>query len=149
MKASLLAVPRGFLSLLTGMRVTLTQFFKPTVTVQYPWQTLKMPARFRGHIELIVDPENGRYRCIACKLCERACPSACIVVDGAKLEGEKKKSVTHYELDFTKCSLCGECIEACPSDAIRFSKAYNLASTNRNEYDYDLMKTPGPEEKRP
>ena len=87
MKTDLLAIPRGFLSLLTGMRVTLAQFFKPAVTVQYPWQTLKMPARFRGHIELIIDPETGRYRCIACKLCERACPSDCIVVDGAKLEG--------------------------------------------------------------
>ena len=149
MKTSLLAVPSGFLSLLTGMRVTLAQFFKPAVTVQYPWQTLKMPARFRGHIELIIDPETGRYRCIACKLCERACPSDCIVVDGAKLEGEKRKSVTQYQMDFTKCSLCGECIEACPSDAIRFSRAYNLAGTSKDEYHYDLMKRPGPGEQGP
>jgi NADH-quinone oxidoreductase subunit I len=149
MKTALLAIPRGFLSLLTGMRVTLTQFFKPTVTVQYPRQTLKMTARYRGHIELIVDPESGRFRCIACKLCERACPSDCILVEGAKLEGEKKKSVTQYELDFTKCSLCGACIEACPSDAIRFSKQYNLASTNKEGYHYDLMKQPDTEKKGP
>ena len=65
MKTDLLAVPRGFLSLLTGMRVTLTQFFRPIVTVQYPRQTLKIPARFRGHIELILDPQTGRSRCTA------------------------------------------------------------------------------------
>ena len=142
MKTALLAIPRGFLSLLTGMRVTLTQFFKRTVTVQYPRQTLKMPARYRGHIELVIDPETGRFRCIACKLCERACPSECILVDGAKREGEKKKSVTEYALDFTKCSLCGACIEACPSDAIHFSRAYNLASTDKGDFHYDLMKRP-------
>jgi NADH-quinone oxidoreductase subunit I len=149
MKTDLLAVPRGFLSLLTGMRVTLTQFFRPTVTVQYPHQTLKIPARYRGHLELILDPQTGRSRCTACKLCERACPSECIRVEGAKLEGEKKKSVTQYELDFTKCSLCGECVEACPSDAIRFSRDYNLASTSKEGYHYDLVKRLEAEKKKP
>jgi len=149
MKTDLLAVPRGFLSLLTGMRVTLTQFFRPIVTVQYPHETLKIPARFRGHIELILDPQTGRSRCTACKLCERACPSDCILVEGAKLEGEKKKSVTQYELDFTKCSLCGECVEACPSDAIRFSRDYNLASTSKEGYHYDLVKRLEAEKEKP
>ena len=114
MKAALLELYGGFMSLLTGMRITLGQFFKPIITVQYPHQTLKMPARFRGHIELVLDPETGKPLCTACKLCERACPSDCILVDGAKLEGQKKKSVTEYKLDFTKCSLCGSCVEACP-----------------------------------
>jgi len=139
MKASLLAVPRGFWSLLVGMRVTLTQFFKPVSTVPYPWKTLPIPARYRGHIVLTSDPVTGRPLCTACKLCERACPSDCILVDGAKLEGEKKKSVTDYRLDFTKCSLCGLCVEACPSDAIRFSKEYNLASTSKETYVFDLV----------
>lgn len=148
MKTDILAVPRGFWSLLTGMRVTLSQFFKPLVTVQYPRQTLKMPPRYRGHIELILDPETQRSRCTACKLCERACPSDCILVEGAKLEGEKKKSVTQYELDFTKCSLCGACIEACPSDAIKFSREYNLASTSKEGYQYDLVKRLAEEKER-
>ena len=140
MKASLLEVPRGFWSLLVGMRITLTQFFKPVVTVPYPHRVLPIPARHRGHIVLVVDAETGRPLCNACKLCERACPSDCILVEGAKLEGEKKKSVTDYTLDFTKCSLCGSCVEACPSGAIRFSKEYNLASTRKDDYQYDLVK---------
>jgi len=149
MKASILEVPRGFWSLLVGMRVTLTQFFKPVVTVPYPHQTLPIPARFRGHIELVVDPATGRPRCTACKLCERACPSDCILVDGAKLEGEKKKSVTLYHLDFTKCSLCGSCVEVCASDALRFSREYNLAGTRKEAYQYDLVQRAAAEGKKP
>src|SRR5208283_5762820 len=129
----------GFYSLVTGLRITIGQFFKPTVTVQYPHETLPIPPRFRGHIELVRDPETGRAKCFACKLCERACPSDCITVDGAKLEGEKKKSVTLYKLDFTKCSLCGSCVEACRDAAIRFSRDYNLAGFTKEEYIMDLF----------
>lgn len=130
----------GFWSLLTGMRITIGQFFKPIVTVQYPHETLPIPARFRGHIELVRDPSTGKAVCFACKLCERACPSDCITVDGAKLEGAKKKSVTAYTLDFTKCSLCGSCVEACRDGAIRFSREYNLAGLSKDEFVMDLFK---------
>ena len=140
MKRSFKEVVTGFNSLVTGMRITLGQFFQPTVTVHYPHESLKMPARFRGHIELVRDPDTGKAVCYACKLCERACPSDCITVDGAKLDGAKKKSVTQYILDFTKCSLCGSCVEACRDSAIRFSREYNLASTNKEDYIMDLFK---------
>lgn len=129
----------GFGSLLTGMRITLEQFFKPQVTVHYPHQSLKMPKRYRGHVMLLRDQATGKSLCIACKSCEKACPSDCIVVDGLKREGEKKKSVTDFKLDFTKCSLCGSCVEVCPIDALVFSRNYNLASTTKNEfYQIDL-----------
>jgi NADH-quinone oxidoreductase subunit I len=140
MKNSLKEIATGFNSLVTGMRITLGQFFKPSVTVQYPHESLKMPEKFRGHIELVRDPETGKAICFACKLCERACPSDCITVEGAKLEGAKKRSVTNYILDFTKCSLCGSCVEACRDGAIRYSHEYNLASTNKEDYIMDLFK---------
>lgn len=130
----------GFVSLLTGMRVTIGQFFKPSITTQYPWEKPKIPARFRGHIELVRDPATGMSLCIACKACEKACPSDCILVEGLKREGEKKKSATEFELDFTKCSLCGSCVEVCPTKALRFSRDYNLASTRREDFYYDLLK---------
>jgi NADH-quinone oxidoreductase subunit I len=140
MKNALKEIVSGFNSLVTGMRITIGQFFKPIITVQYPHETLKIPPRFRGHIELVRDPETGKALCYSCKLCERACPSDCISVDGAKLEGAKKKSATTYILDFTKCSLCGSCVEACRDGAIRFSREYNLASTSKEEYVMDLFK---------
>jgi len=130
----------GFGSLLTGMRITLGQFFKPPVTVHYPHETLKMAKRYRGHILLVRDAATGKSVCIACKSCEKACPSDCIVVDGIKREGDKKKSVTDFKLDFTRCSLCGSCVEVCPVDALEFSKAYNLASMSKEAfYQIDLV----------
>jgi NADH-quinone oxidoreductase subunit I len=126
----------GAKSLATGMGITLGQFFRNfrgDYNSPYPHKTLIIPDRFRGHIVFTQD-ENGKSLCIACKACERACPSDCIAVDGEKKEGEKKKSVTTFQLDFTKCSLCGACVEACPTDALRFSKRYNLANTSKAVY---------------
>jgi NADH-quinone oxidoreductase subunit I len=140
MKQALKEIFTGFYSLLVGLRITLRQFFRPTVTVHYPHQTLKIPPRFRGHIELVRDPATGRAICFACKLCERACPSDCITVEGAKVEGARKRSVTTYKLDFTRCSLCGSCVEACREGAIRFSREYNLASLSKDEFILDLFK---------
>jgi NADH-quinone oxidoreductase subunit I len=139
MKSPFWEIYGGVKSLLIGMRITLGQFFKPIVTVQYPHATLKIPPRFRGHIELVRDPTTGKAMCFACKLCERACPSDCITVEGAKLDGAKKRSVTSYRLDFTKCSLCGSCVEACRDGAIRFSREYNLASLSKEDYIMDLI----------
>ena len=141
MKNLIKEVWTGFGSLLTGMRITLEQFFKPQVTVHYPHESLKMAKRYRGHVVLVRDTTTGKSLCIACKSCEKACPSDCIVLDGIKREGEKKKSVTDFKLDFTKCSLCGSCVEACPIDALVFSKNYNLASTTKESfYQIDLYK---------
>ncbi len=141
MKRAIVDLLSGFKSLLTGMRITLGQFFQKDVTVRYPHEALKMPKRYRGHIVLVRDPETGKSLCVACKSCEKACPSDCIVVEGLKKEGEKKKSVTDFELDFTKCSLCGSCVEVCPADALEFSKDYNLASTSKESFHrIDLVK---------
>ncbi len=140
MKSPFSEIYGGVKSLFIGMKITLGQFFKPIVTVQYPHATLRIPPRFRGHIELVRDPTTGKAICFACKLCERACPSDCITVEGAKLDGAKKRSVTSYRLDFTKCSLCGSCVEACRDGAIRFSREYNLASLSKEDYIMDLIK---------
>lgn len=139
MKNAIAEVYDGLKSLFIGMRITIGQFFQPIVTVQYPHETLKIPARFRGHIELVRDPATGQPKCFVCKLCEKACPSDCITVDGIKPEGARRKTVTSYRLDFTKCSLCGSCVEACRDGAIRFSREYNLASTSKDDFVMDLF----------
>jgi NADH-quinone oxidoreductase subunit I len=140
MSNPLIEIYSGVKSLFVGMRITLGQFFKPQVTVHYPHETLKIPKRFRGHIELVRDPATGKAKCFVCKLCEKACPSDCITVEGMKPEGAKRKTVTYYRLDFTKCSLCGSCVEACRDSAIRFSREYNLAGTSKEDFVMDLFK---------
>lgn len=128
----------GLISLFIGMGVTYKEFFKPTVTVQYPYETLTMTEKYRGHVELI-EGDEGKPNCIVCGLCQRACPSACITLAGVKPEGEKKKVLTKYILDFTRCSLCGSCVESCNFNALEFSKEYNLASTRREDFIFDLL----------
>jgi len=124
----------GAYSLLVGMWITLRHTFRRPVTVQYPYKTLKMPARYRGHIQLTYDETTGQLKCAACMACERACPSNCISLGGYKPEGATRKMVSKYVLDFTSCSLCGLCVESCHFNALEFSKDYNLASTGKNEY---------------
>ncbi len=129
----------GAYSLITGLGVTIKAFVKPIVTVQYPREILTIPARFRGHTELVRDPETGATTCIACGICERNCPSGCIKVYGEKPEGAKKKMLTKYLLNFTTCSLCGTCVEICPTHSLTFSKEYNLAGFSREDFHYELL----------
>ena len=130
----------GTKSLAVGLGITIKAFFQPVVTLQYPHESLKMTPRFRGHIDLVKDEETGESKCIVCGMCQKACPSGCITVDGEKPEGAKKKVLTKYTLDFPKCSLCGLCVETCKPEAITFSKDYNLAGPRKEAYIFDLKK---------
>lgn len=133
----------GAWSLVVGLGITMQNFkenFRKPLTLQYPYETLKMTPRFRGHIELVRDEESGEARCVACGMCEKACPSGCITVAGEKAEGGKKKMVSSYRLDFTRCSLCGLCVESCKFEAITFSKDYNLAGVRKEDFIFDLYK---------
>ena len=130
----------GSRSLLTGLAITAREFFKPVVTEQYPYEVPTMTPLFRGHIELIGNEETGEPNCVVCGMCQRACPSSCISLDGKKNESGKGKVLTSYMLDFTKCSLCGSCVESCNFNALRFSREYNLASFDKSDFIMDLMK---------
>ena len=130
----------GFKSLVVGANITAREFFKPVVTEQYPYVVPVIPPNFRGHVELIKNEETGAPNCIVCGMCQRACPTGCISLKGEKPEGAKKKVLTKYILDFTTCSLCGSCVESCKFNALRFSRDYNLASTRKEDFIFDLLK---------
>lgn len=130
----------GLKSLYVGLTITLGQLFKPVVTMQYPYEHMPMPARFRGHVELLKDTATGEAKCVVCMACQRACPSGCIELDGEKVEGRKTRLLTKYVLDFTKCSLCGLCVESCKFDALDFSKEYNTVSHRKEDFHYDLLR---------
>ena len=130
----------GAYSLAVGMWITLRHTFRRPVTVNYPYESLTMTARYRGHIELRRDETTRQPKCVVCMACQRACPSDCIRVDGHKPEGATRKAPTTYMLNFTTCSLCGLCVESCKFDALEFSKEYNLASTRKEDYVMDMLK---------
>jgi NADH-quinone oxidoreductase subunit I len=129
----------GLYSLAVGMGVTIRRMFLPPVTVRYPHESLKMYPRFRGPVELIREEETGQPKCVVCLMCQKSCPSRCISVEGEKPEGGKRKVPTRFILDFTTCSLCGICVESCKFAAIRYSKAYNLASTRKEDFIMNLL----------
>lgn len=151
MSVSYSSFMQGAYSLAAGLSVTIKSFFSPVVTSQYPREVLDMTPRFRGHIMLLADPENpDKLACIACGICQNACPSRSIKkIEGEKLEGEKRKTVTSYVLDFTTCSQCGICVESCPSKAIGFSGDFNLAGYQREDFYFDLVQEFQKRKKKP
>ena len=54
--------------------LTMRYFFRPKVTINYPYEKGAISPRFRGEHALRRYP-NGEERCIACKLCEAICPA--------------------------------------------------------------------------
>ena len=48
----------GLWSLLVGMKLTARHAFSPTITAHYPFQTLELSPAFRGHTDLVIDPET-------------------------------------------------------------------------------------------
>jgi len=128
----------GFYSLLAGMAVTIKYFVRPIVTVQYPRQKLAMSPAYRGHTEFLLDPETGTHRCIACDMCARICPSQLITVEGVKIDA-KKKAPRKYIIEYQYCSLCGLCLESCPTKALKWSEEYRLAGYSRQDCVVDLL----------
>ena len=133
----------GAWTLAVGMCITFIRMFHRLVTLDYPYKSLKMTGRYRGHIELKRDETTKQPKCVVCMACQKACPSGCIRLDGQKPEGGTRKVLTSYMLDFTTCSLCGLCVESCKFDALTFSRDYNLASMRKEDYQMDLLKRGG------
>ena len=130
---------RGCISLLKGLGVTVRALVSAPVTVQYPREKLSMQQGFRGHPVLVRDQESGRFRCIACGTCMKACPSGCISVTALRREGERRASPDHFVLDFTRCSLCGTCVEVCPVNGLAFSHTFAVAGRSKEEFVLNLM----------
>ena len=71
---------RGVKSLLIGMRTSMKVFCQKKVTEQYPENrhtTLHIAERHRAMLVMPHD-EEGNNRCIACGLCQMACPLSLI-----------------------------------------------------------------------
>ncbi|MCB2182938.1 MAG: 4Fe-4S binding protein [Desulfobulbaceae bacterium] len=135
----------GIKSLAIGLKITNKEFLTKPITLQYPHESVKMTPRYRGHIELIRNDETSTHQCVSCGMCEKGCPSGCISVKSKKVPGVKGKVLTAYILNFTTCSLCGQCVENCKFGAIRFSNEYNLASRRKEDYIFNLLERLHPE----
>ncbi|WP_431281220.1 NADH-quinone oxidoreductase subunit NuoI [Humitalea sp. 24SJ18S-53] len=121
--------------LVSGMGLTLKQFFKRKPTINYPFEKAPISPRFKGEHALRRYP-NGEERCIACKLCEAVCPAQAITIEAEPREDGSRRT-TRYDIDMTKCIYCGLCEEACPVDAIVEGPNLEFATETREELFYD------------
>ncbi len=104
---------------LSGMGVTFSSMFAPTVTEQYPEEKKPTAPRYHGRHQLNRHPD-GLEKCVGCELCAWACPADAIFVEGADNTDEQRYSPGErygrvYQINYLRCIGCGLCIEACPT----------------------------------
>ncbi|MBS3993904.1 MAG: 4Fe-4S binding protein [Bacteroidetes bacterium] len=129
----------GIKTLLTGMSVTGKYFInarKEIITQEFPnnRDTLKMFDRFRGEVVMPHD-ENNEHRCTGCQKCELACPNGSIEIIWDRVideeTGKKIKAIDKHIYHLSMCTMCGLCIEACPTDAIKWSQNFSNSAYDR------------------
>jgi len=87
-------------------------------TMRYPdAPPPEMPDRFRGR------PRIDSTKCPSgCRECAEACPTNAIaIVDGKP------------QIDLGKCLFCTACVDACPHEAIEYTRDYRLAVCQRQD----------------
>src|SRR2546427_4834872 len=99
-------------------------------TIHFPEQRLVQPPALRG-MPVLVQMENGKERCVACGLCEWACPTTCITIFPAETNDEVERYPEIFDIDMSRCMFCGYCEEACPEEAIVMSRQVEISSYSR------------------
>jgi len=70
-------------------------------------------------------------------LCALACPELLIVVGSERNEQTRRKELTTFTYDLSRCMFCGLCEDACPVDALELTQDFELASYTRQGWIWD------------
>jgi NADH-quinone oxidoreductase subunit I len=125
-------------SLLKGMKVTVSYFFRPgaIVTEKYPEnrKDLVLFERTKGEVIMPHNDKNEHY-CTGCGICEMNCPNGSIEVITKTIDtedGKKKKILEKHVYRLGRCTFCGLCVKNCPSHALAFSAKFEHAVFNKD-----------------
>jgi NADH-quinone oxidoreductase subunit I len=140
-----------------GLAVTARHFFRnlrgfitgknrQDFVVQYPDERIDYPDAFRG-MPVLVQLDNGQPRCVACGLCEFACPTDCISIVPGELEGARiERYPEAFDIDMSRCMFCGLCEEACPEEAIVMSREVDISTYDRKSLNFEKEQLLVPEQ---
>jgi NADH-quinone oxidoreductase subunit I len=134
-------LPSGWswLAIIKGLWISTRHFFvnlgrfatgSQDFTVYFPEQRLVQPPALRG-MPVLVQMSNGKERCVACGLCEWACPTTCITIFPAETADEVERYPEVFDIDMSRCMFCGYCEEACPEEAIVMSRQVEISTYSR------------------
>jgi NADH-quinone oxidoreductase subunit I len=116
---------------MSNLRGLVTGKNRTDFVVQYPEERVDYPDAFRG-MPVLVQLPNGQPRCVACGLCEFACPTDCISIVPGEIQGARiERFPEAFEIDMARCMFCGLCEEACPEEAIVMSRHVEIAEYDR------------------
>lgn len=119
--------------LFQGLGVTFRyQKPKEIYTEQYPMERPQIAERYRGLPRLNNNADTNQTLCIACDLCALACPEHLIVVKSERDPVTKKKVMTTWTYDASRCMFCGLCEDACPTDCLELSQDFEFATYERD-----------------
>jgi len=99
----------------------ISNLFKPTRTIAYPFAPAETPASYRG--KLVIDPQ----RCVGCSTCAKVCVSGAIKLT----EQDEGVEVIVWH---AKCVVCGLCAYYCPTEAMTMSNDWQLSHPNEKKY---------------
>jgi len=123
--------------IVSGLFITIKNFFRPKITLEYPDQSPVLPRGYRGSPTLVKDSQ-GREKCVSCQLCEFVCPSKAIRIYPGEISPNSEysfieKAPKEFKIDMTRCIYCGLCEEACPERAIILQNEFSLNGYTRAE----------------
>lgn len=123
--------------ILRGFGITMRNWRRGPITVQYPEQRLELSERARWTVTQKF-AEDGTPKCTACLICERECPDYVLKLEITTRE-DKSKHIDRYTYEVGACMMCGLCVAACPFDAIEMSHEYELATLDRDDLARTLL----------
>ena len=140
--------------IIKGLMVTLRHFLRnlfgqrDVATIQYPEEVRQYSERMRGR-HILTTKDDGSLRCVACYMCETACPADCITIvaeEDPEATVEWEKRPVEFEIDLLRCVFCGFCVDACPKQALVMSRQHEMVFTTRDEaiVGIDALKQKGP-----